>query len=272
MPLKPRIDSRIRLATDRDLQAVLAWLEAEERAYDAGEIEERGFWCNRGVVEDALPEGELWVLAQGDEISAFAALSRSDINILEVQPGRRREGLGRTLALHCIEVFKDYGNCAVRVECTPESSVPFWQSLGFKLSARSRVSFGGPEGYLLIDHRFPLPDDGVPVEVVVRAFPESAMYSRGEEIAPAMEASPHAVRMMDGRIELERRVALHPESLGLAGSGDIVIEVVVDGRRLLKTKAKYDEAEAIGVWRDRAGTRYMEVIEPTEAPTSRDDA
>ena len=145
IPLKHEINVEIRVATSTDLNDVFTWLEADEQvwldaekhAYDTETIiphdVERGFWCNRDMIKDAWSEGELWVLAQCNNVIAFAALSWSGIDFLEVRPGYRRKGFGRRLALYCIDMFKEKGRSDIIIEFAPKTSVVFWQSLGFQL-------------------------------------------------------------------------------------------------------------------------------------------
>ena len=254
----------IRLATAKDLSAVLQWLKEEEDAYNDGVSIERGFYCNRNVVSDAQENNALFVALDGDHPIAFAALSSAmdEINILEVQPGRRREGAGRTLATHCIEHYRNAGNgaCVVTVECTPETSEPFWKSLGFKLFP-PRFQTGGALGIYEIEHRYENHPDWEPVEVVIRVFRERALYERENVIPPIMEIRPNAARDGDGAIQLGKRIIFYRDLLGFEPREDVAIELIINGESKFKEKAKYDISRDYGVqFCNRSGAHFLETI------------
>jgi len=121
-------DFAIRRATIADLAEIRDWLKRE---YD--ESFGDGFWCNIGIIEDAQKDGALTVLASlpDDLPVAFCVSDPSNIHIFEVKPDSRRQGFGRKLAEHIIAEARYSGSMGMIGQCRPETSVPFWEMIGF---------------------------------------------------------------------------------------------------------------------------------------------
>jgi len=145
----------IRIATESDLREILIWLKEEF------EQEGQGFWVNRELIEKSFRENLLWVLAVKDRVVAFAT---EELGIQETRPDARRRGYGTLLANHCIEIARQQSKPGIVIICCPPTSVPFWETLGFrvvdreadplqavKLLPNSRVLGNGTIGQLKID-------------------------------------------------------------------------------------------------------------------------
>jgi hypothetical protein len=109
----------------------------------------------------------------------------------------------------------------------------------------------------ILERRHELPE-GEPADVDIAFYPEEATYGREEPVGPYAVHRPQAVRSADGTIALDQRViSMKPDGVW----GDLVIRMVVDGEERCFCKAKYEEAEAAGVIRNRLdGTYYLDQI------------
>ena len=99
------------------------------------------------------------------------------------------------------------------------------------------------------DHNFPI--DLPKVEVVVSFYPEDATYSSG--------VSPFCVYRLTGGQFDNGMVRLPCRVIGLiddAHPKDLVVKVEADGVELCFRKAKYDEAQAVGIRRGRDCASY----------------
>lgn len=106
----------IEIANPRHIPGVLEWLKAEEE--HAG----TGFYCNRGIIAASFASGEgLCAIAEG-RIVGFAVFQMftdgGDVQIVEVEPSARRQGLGSQLLLAAVDSLRRLGAQYVDVECT----------------------------------------------------------------------------------------------------------------------------------------------------------
>ena len=112
------------------LAKVLAWLYQEQVESD------EGFFCNRNVIISCFEESHAQCVIEDGQPVAFAVYSSSEISaeisILEVKPSHRGKGLGVALANSLIDNFFLKGSKYIEVECTPETSEPFWRKQGFQ--------------------------------------------------------------------------------------------------------------------------------------------
>ena len=71
--------------------------------------------------------------APGTAVLAFAVYDSNQIELFSVRSPHRGQGHGKTLAQHVVDEIRQSsrGWSRVYLECNPESSVPFWTSLGF---------------------------------------------------------------------------------------------------------------------------------------------
>lgn len=125
-------------ATSKHLAELLAWLEEEER--ETGE----GFNCNRELIENSQPEGNLYCALQKQAVVGFAVHHRmtegASISLLEVRLDQRGLGIGKALATHAIGCLFRSGANFIKVECAPHASEPFWKHLGFQPTEQLRRS------------------------------------------------------------------------------------------------------------------------------------
>lgn len=235
----------IRKSSDADLVEVLRWSKEDEA--DG----ETSFYCNRNVISHCHDEGELYVLAasETDQPVAFLANGRYEPYILSVKTDRRGEQHGYALALFMIDLWRATDACVIQFECAPETSIPFWQHMGFRMYRPDRA-------YMLLPKAHELSPEGARADVKITFYPEQVKY--GEDVAPFMTATPHAVRTGIGTISLAERVFVF-EDLYRHDHKDIVVAIEVDGREIYRDKAKYQEAKSVGIRRDGHGWFIDEV-------------
>ncbi|MBC3872409.1 GNAT family N-acetyltransferase [Undibacterium flavidum] len=101
-----------------------------------------GFFVNWHVIEPCFAEGKVHCLAVDDRPIAFGMFTRSYISVMEVHPNYRGQGYGKKLAHHLLQVIESLGASEVYVHCAPETSAPFWESIGF-----SEIKRDGKEIY-----------------------------------------------------------------------------------------------------------------------------
>lgn len=233
----------IRRCRPADLQAILAWLKEEE----ALEIE-GNFLCNLSIIERAYHEKELLVCVDGTTGAAVAfqlgGLLQS--GILQVKHSHRGRGIGRKLVEHCVKRALGQDQCLLHIQCKPRSSVPFWKKMGFTLAPGDG---GQLYAYRMLDKRLALPGIGVSADVVVCFYPEEKKWH--PEVAALSEHIPVAEITAEGDILLDRRILFHKTAH--PGAWDVLVEIKVNGTVRYLDKAKYGEAQAIGVVRCRNG-------------------
>lgn len=238
----------IRKATDADLGEAGRWLKAEYE--DAGE----GFWCNWNIIEKGQNEGDLYVLVDESTDLPIALLLNGSIgpDILSVRADCRGRGAGRGLAEFAIELFREQDACVIEIECAPRTSIPFWRRMGF-------TPYAGNCAYMILDKGYRLPPDAPAADDRIAFYPEPAR--RRKDVEPLMVATPRAVRESAISLGLAERVVLFTGTR--SDAADLVVSITVDGAELYRDKAKYPEAEALGVVRDSYAF-YIDEIVATE--------
>ena len=229
----------IRKSSDADLAEVLRWSKQDDA--DG----ETSFYCNRNVISECHDEGELYVLADSatDLPIAFLANGRYEPYILSVKADRRGERHGYALAQFMIDLWRATDASVIEFECAPETSIPFWQHLGFRMYRADRA-------YMLLPKMHELPSGAPRVEVNITFYPEQEKSREGA--SPLMAATPRAARTGTDVISLAERVFVF-EDLIPGNHLDVVVAIEVDGREVWRDKAKYPGARALGVRRDGHG-------------------
>ena len=118
----------IRDATRAQAENAIRWLKAEVS-------EEGGFYHNRGIIREAARDSEMKCLCLGRRVLGFAVCTHSNprakIDIFEIRPRYRGQGLGRLFASRVFDILFTNAARSIQVECAPRSSQPFWIKLGF---------------------------------------------------------------------------------------------------------------------------------------------
>jgi GNAT superfamily N-acetyltransferase len=234
----------IRRATKEDLSAIRAWLEEEDRLGVHG-----NFLCNWNVIVGAYKDKSLQVMvdraAERPRLVAFQLGGLLQSGILQVRNEFRRSGLGRRFAEHCIRQALQKDECLLSIQCAPDTSIPFWQHMGFTTYEKAGATFG----YRILEKALPLPTDARPVDVTIRFFAEERKWD--PSTPPLAAVRPAAVQTSDGVTHLAQRVLFH-EGVHQHIRG-VVVELQVEGQSIYMDKMKYARAAALGVHRCRNG-------------------
>jgi len=241
----------ITVSTDDDLAAILDWLKAEYDRENTGS----GFWCNRNILQEDHAAGELLVLREAGEAVAFQTGRLLTPGILEVRPDLRKRGYGKLLADYCIAEARSKDICFLHIECNPQTSIPFWQKMGFTLFSdhHNRYGYQYPQAYMLLQKKFELTASCSETTVLIQFYADGAQH-RPEEPAFS-EFRPRACRQVDGKILLEDRViGFNPDH-----AIDLVAKVTVDGSVIFFDRAKYGADHGV---QQRSPVFYIDVITP----------
>ena len=125
---KSRKSFAIRVATREDVKRILRWLRRE---WDGHE----GFYGNRKRIAKEQRHGNLstMVRSEDDMLVGFLLSDDEDMELMEIKPRFRRQGLGRMLAQHGLARIEAAGATKeVEIQCMPETSLGFWETLGFR--------------------------------------------------------------------------------------------------------------------------------------------
>lgn len=232
-------------AAHDDLESTLKWLQCEY------EEDGEGFWANQNIITKAYEDHELFVL-KVDGLSV-AALVGGDtgIDILTVKKEYRGTGLGKQLAQFAIEKIRSNDICVITIRCAPTTSVPFWEQLGFKRNYCSDEKY--ITASLVLEHKHDLPSGAKKEDVVVKMYSEHAL--RNPEATPLKEWKVNSIRSEDGRLILEKRIVFF--HAGRQHDSDLVAEIIVNGKTLIRDKVKYDEMSNFGMDQADCGTYYL---------------
>lgn len=235
-------------ATEADLETVLDWLKREY------EEDCEGFWANRNIITDAQLDGELYILKDEGEPVALYVGNDDSMFILSVKKDCRGRGYGKELAEFAIQNVRSAGACVVEIKCEPITSIPFWKKMGFRLFAPHDSNCN--QAYLIFEKSYELSPEAKKEKVTVRMYPESALDN--PETKYLKEWVLDTVREKNDQLSLEKRVVFY-NPLNLVGR-DLVGEILVDGKQLIKDKVKRDEMEEFGVQEAPCGTYFIESV------------
>ena len=250
--VKHRPNKLIERATKHDLEEVLSWLKREYRE------DCKGFWSNRGIIKHSFENVNLWVIREDGEAVAFQVGDYAT-DILCVRKDRQRRGFGTALFKSSLaRAMKDNLN-VLAGECSPQSSLPFWQKQGFERD-HDPSGYGKISVRKVLQREYDVPAGLPKVKVTISFYPEAALYR--PNVSP-LEVN-HLVGSLDssGAIKISRRV------IGLADdepeNRDLVVKIVVNGVERCFRKAKHPEAEAVGVlYESKDRTFYIDEVAPT---------
>lgn len=210
---------------------------------------EDSLYVNWRLTQQAAEEGSLVVYedAMGDLPAYYWGPMHSLSGILEVRHDRRRQGIGRALVDSQFDQAVRDREPLCYVSCAPQNSQTFWERMGFMFPAGLRHYDHAPAGIRSLDIPLDLPE-GEHCDVLVRFVDEDRLYGAEGSGKTYAEFRPAAVLASDGVIHLDQVVAFFDPGV-LGGNGELAVELLVSGRRVLLSKAKYDDAVAAGVRR-----------------------
>ena len=230
-------EGRIQKARPDDVAYIHEWLIEQEK-----EEVEGSFLCNWNLTYESFQNGELIVFVESSSNNAVAYQwgSLTSPGILEVRADMRGKGIGKRLVEYRINQARENEACILRIQCKPASSIPFWKKMGFELTGS-----GSNYAYRLLEHELALPEEGEEVNVQIRSFPNSRQWN--ENTLPVIETSQTGFLENNETVYLAKRVCI-PSFLD-AWDGDVVVEIIVNESSVYVDKAKYPEAEKLGIVR-----------------------
>lgn len=245
----------IRYSTDEDLHEILKWLEDQEN----NDVDAT-FYCNRNLTIEEHEEGKLIVyLDQKTNLAvAYQWGGLLQPGITEVRKEHRGQGIGKSLVKFRIKEARAKRKAILKIQCTPISSIPFWEHMGFTLSGRDN------EAYMLLNYKNKLPSDATPCSVKICFFHEERKWKHST--LPVKIFNPEAFKVdKENTIYLAERVSYYDTSNHF--DHDPVISIIVDDQELYLDKAKYKEARDLGVKRDHPAF-YLDKIKTQQNEAS----
>ncbi len=218
----------LKLATDKDMEEIYKWLVDHDKRNVHG-----SFLCNWGLTQKVHNEEKVIIASIGDKPIAYMWLN---FGIVEVREDYRRNGVGRKLVEYALKIASNSDAVCVNIECSPQTSISFWEHMGFHV-------YGENHAYFIIGKSFNLPDDAEPIDVEISFYPESKMWE--PETIPMKVFSPPARKTPDGKILLGKRVAIC--ATRSIWNGDSVLGIKISGDEVYLGKAKHQRAKDIGV-------------------------
>lgn len=226
----------IRYSTDEDLHEILKWLKEQ----DNNDIDAT-FYCNRNLTIKEHEDGKLIVYLDQETNLAIAYQWGGLLQpgIIEVRKEYRGQGIGKSLVEFRIKEARAKRNAILKIQCTPITSVPFWEHMGFTLSGRDN------EAYMLLNYKNKLPPNATPCSVKICFFREERKWK--PNTLPVKIFYPEAFKAAGkgNTIYLSERVSYYDTSNRFYQ--DPVISITVDDQELYLDKAKYQEAMDFGV-------------------------
>ena len=236
-------------AADRDY--ILHWLEGEH-AEDGS-----GFWSNRNIIARSHEAGDLWVIRRDGGAVAFQ-VGEHAADIVSVRKDHRDGCFGTALFEASLQRAERDGVNVLEGQCSPETSLGFWERMGFERYDDRRR----PDQIRVrrvLPRKFDLPADLPRVRVVVEYLPERALYSDSGTVPAIVTHEIEGAVHPDGSVMLARR------ALGLTDDepdeADLAVRIEIDGVERIRAKGKY--AGSAGVVHDwRGDAFYVDTVTP----------
>jgi len=119
----------VRQATENDMGYMFAWTRNQREPDGIGFLNnwrrtEYKYLMERGIYSCVD-------MATGMAVGYI----HNDFYILSVKESERMKGVGRLLVEYAKELYvaQDIGSAEIEIECQPETSIPFWKSMGFEV-------------------------------------------------------------------------------------------------------------------------------------------
>jgi GNAT superfamily N-acetyltransferase len=235
---------QVETATLDDVKHILQWLLAEYKQ------DHFGFWSNRGIIERAQTEGELWVIRIDGYPVAFQ-VGHYSADIVSIRQDHKRRGLGTALFKASLKrAYRDDVN-VLSGECEPRTSLPFWQRQGF-IRYGNMGEYDNVTVYQVLQRELAIPQGISNVEVKVEFFTEAALYKK--DVKPFTKYHLNGAMLEHNTVALDRR-AIGPRLLG-GNDEDVAVKINIDGKVIYLGKAKYDDAQNFGIKDDYHGNAF----------------
>lgn len=242
---------KVEKATERDLRFILDWLKRE---YDE---DGDGFWCNERVIRDSFSKSDdLWVVRIDGQAVSYQ-VGNDMRGIINVRKNMRGHGIGAVFVEATIARAKANNITALYGECAPISSQTYWEKFGFQRYHHN--GFGGVWVRLLLHCKHTLPEDSPTAQVRIEFIAAREYYRDRNSPIPLSVYDLTGAVIDDSDVMLPERVIAFMDDV--PEGHDMFVKVRVNGNECYFGKAKYDDAEAVGVNRDHKGrTFYIDSI------------
>lgn len=219
----------IRYSTAKDLEIIRAWLS----------VSRNSFLNNWDLIERSHSQKRLLVFidSQSGQAVAFQMGGLTTPGIMEVREDMRGKGIGRALVGHRVTEALKNDALILFVECNPDSSIPFWKRMGFKMAPTNTKNYA----YRILKKPLTLPDRGKPIEVIIKAFPEDRWGKRASR--PLLKESPKAVITSDKVVHFDERISIPSKPI----MDDLIIKIEVEGVRKFESKGSCFWCEEFGI-------------------------
>ena len=111
------------------LSQIETWLLAEHNQ------KREGFYCNWNIIRRAYDQQRMMVISVADHCVGFAIWQEHEvtasIDIMEIKPGERKNGLGLALTEALFNLLRAKGVVVADLQCAPAESEPVWRKMGF---------------------------------------------------------------------------------------------------------------------------------------------
>ena len=220
----------VRLATDEDIEIIYQRLISEDTNNVHG-----SFLCNWNLTHKVYLEHGLFVYIDSTSMSPVGYLWHN-FGIVEVFSNMRGKGIGRELVEHGKIDALNSNISVIKIKCAPETSIPFWEHMGFRL-------YNNKDAYFIVEKKLDVKNIGALTTVELNFYPEYKKWK--PETKPLQSFKPQAIMDNKSVIYFYNRISVFTGNS--EWSGDPVVEIIVGGKRIYLDKAKYPEAERLGV-------------------------
>ena len=222
----------IRVATKSDFEFIREWLKKEH------DEDGFGFYVNiDNTIDHHFFKKSLFVYLEQNDPVGFITGPLNGPDIMSIKKEFRRKKMGTALFDYLLELSKKNREPSLCVQCCPEESAAFWEKRGFRIIEEDQFVYG----YKSLEICNSIPS-GEPANVIIRFYPESVRWD--SDIDCIQEVIPEAVITGD-IVYLKKRVVFISKIHSF--DGDVVVSVGVNNKTLYFDKAKYPEAEKLGI-------------------------
>lgn len=237
-------------ATEETVAEIEIWLDEEEREYNGGEREIKGFRCNWDSLIRRWREGteQIDVLLVDGQAVGFL----NETSILEIHPNHRSNGYGQVLAALMDSRAFDEGYSVIEITIAPETAESFWVLQGFKPDHAEKNYHNELHAFKTLLRPFHL-GEGERVPVVVEFYDEK---KRDNGEPPFVRFEGNGERLSDGSIQLPERV--HGTDCTKRNNIENHVRIVVAGQEIYFGRSKY--GGEYGTQKDPRGAHYIDRI------------
>lgn len=217
--------------TIKHLNEIEKWLIAESRK--TGE----GFYCNWTAIKMSFDDGNLVTISYNSETIGFVTLwfvtgKTAVIDIAEVKPAHRKNGVGKALTNEVLNFLRHKGICVAYLKCSPETSEPIWKKLGF-------IEFPDPAD----KYNFRVSDDKQLYKILTEHLQTSSSQLANETIElwndEPYKTVPNAPPTYIWNLEFEQGSRKLVKSLIQPGSREWRIRWRNNGKTIIDDRVKY---------------------------------